>query len=222
MPEVSSLATTRFNASEFARQTLASETALLLSSLVKTVPNLAETLRPGDLRRLLSDPVRLSALVREASLQSQLSPLQASDEAQLALQDVLARVSPRHLSQLLMVLEREGQPAIDPDPAYGASTSLGEPGNSRISSAFGTPCHAPPSQHAETAPAIEAAAYPQGEDEWRFAEHDYDWQEQHPPVTPAAVTLYPWAEIAKGWPLFLILFAAIFCLALFALDRGHF
>lgn len=43
----------------------ASENALLLASLVKILPGLEGKLDPSGIRRLLSDPVRLSELVRE-------------------------------------------------------------------------------------------------------------------------------------------------------------
>ena len=105
------------------------ETAMLMASLMRGSAKAARSLQPETLMKLLSDPVRLSSIVRQAGLELEMQ--QAEGPPHLALQSALARVSPQHVEKLVAVLAQQEQPAINPDPTYGEPAALGEIGSSR-------------------------------------------------------------------------------------------
>lgn len=109
------------------------EGAALLATLIRHVGAGAEHATPADIRKLLLDPVALSAIVRRAGLEAELATARHMSPQQAVLQDVLNRVSPQHLEKLLSVLRVQEQPAVNHDASYGESASLGDPGSSRAS-----------------------------------------------------------------------------------------
>jgi hypothetical protein len=110
---------------------MAQETAALLASLIRNGPASGDMMAPEELSRLLSNPAALSALVRRAGLESAIAESGAEAAEHTALQHVLNRVSPQHLSRLLAVLQEREQPAVNHDATYGESASLGDPGSGR-------------------------------------------------------------------------------------------
>lgn len=192
----------------------ASENALLLAILVKILPGLEGKLDPSGIRRLLSDPARLSELVREAARQSHMMNAGLEGEAQLALQHALARVSPRHLGQVLAVLEREAQPAVNHDATYGASASLGEAGSGRAALLIDGLSPASNRQRTDASGAAdEEAAGTADAPPWM---RDYEWAETAARPTPPLFN--PWAFMERppgSWPMIMMALFAAAGLALF-------